>query len=236
MRKVAIVQSCYIPWKGYFDIIKAVDHFVLYDDVQFAKRHWHNRNRIMTRQGPIWLTIPVNSKGQYLQNIDEVTVSEPWAEKHWRSIEHTYARAPHFGLYKDWLRDLYEKAETLPRLTEINELFTRAICSQLGLQTEISRSSDYSAGGRKTDRLLALCQELGADEYLSGPAAQTYFEGEKFDRAGIAYRWMDYGGYPQYRQGGPEFEHGVTVLDLMFNTGPEAAHFMKPFPEGKRRS
>lgn len=227
MSKVAIVQSCYIPWKGYFDIIGAVDHFVLYDDVQYARRHWHNRNRILTRDGPVWLTIPVNSRGKYHQNIDEVTISEPWAEKHWKTIQSNYARAPFMDRYRDWLGALYEEAEGLERLSAVNALFLKAIMAELGIRTTLSWSSDHSVGGRKTDRLLALCRTLGAKTYLSGPAAQAYFEDDKFAAAGIGVEWMDYSGYPEYRQLHAGFEHGVSVLDLLLNTGPDARRYMK---------
>lgn len=227
-KTVAILQSCYIPWKGYFDIIGLVDHFIIYDDMQYARRHWHNRNRVMTREGPAWLTIPVNSKGKYLQNIDEVTVSEPWAERHWKTIQSNYARAPFMGRYREWLRGLYEEADRLERLSEINALFLRAIAGELGLHTTFSWSSDYySVEGRKTDRLLALCRAAGADSYLSGPSARNYLEGHKFADADIAVEWMDYSGYPEYPQLHATFEHGVSIIDLLFNIGVDARRYMK---------
>lgn len=228
MLKVAILQSCYIPWKGYFDILGAVDHFMLFDDVQYARRHWHNRNRIQTAQGPIWLTIPVNTKGNFHQNIDEVVVSEPWAQKHWKTIQTTYARAPFMDRYRDWLGGLYEEADRLERLSEINALFIRAIAKELRLDAAMTWSSEYPVEGRKTDRLLALCQAVGATSYLSGPSARTYLEEDKFSEAGIGVCWMDYSDYPEYPQMKSPFEHGVSAIDLILNTGPDARDFMKP--------
>lgn len=227
MRSAAIVQSCYIPWKGFFDIVGSVDLFVIYDDVQYTKRHWHNRNKIKTADGLKWLTIPVETKGKYLQNIDETRISDSWADKHMLSIRHAYAKALHFDSIATWLEPLYAKAGELELLSEVNALFMRAIADRLGFATEFVWSSDLSAGGQKTDRLLSICQELGADCYLSGPAAETYFEGEKFQTAGVAYRWMDYGGYPEYPQQHGDFEHGVSVIDLLMNVGDEARKFMK---------
>lgn len=232
---VAIVQSCYVPWKGFFDLIKRVDEFVIYDDVQFVKRHWHNRNRIKTPQGPLWLTIPVNSKGKYLQTIEESTVSEKWAEKHWRSISLTYARAPYFSEYGPVLQKAYEAVDSMERLSDINYHFLRTVADLLDLQTRFSWSSEYVAEGRKTDRLLELCSALNARTYVSGPSAKSYFETEKFEAAGISVEWMDYDGYREYPQlHGGAFEPAVSIVDLLLNVGPEANRYMKPFPNWKR--
>jgi hypothetical protein len=225
--RVAILQSAYIPWKGYFDIIGTVDHFVLYDDVQFRKRHWHNRNRITGPDGPLWLTIPVATKGDFHQPIDEVLVAGAWAAKHWRTIEVNYARAPFFHEYRDWLRGLFEHAGTLTHLTAVNELFLRALCERLAITTPMQRSSALGGEGRATDRLLALCRTLGAGIYLTGPSARDYLEVEKFAAAGIAVEWMDYSGYPEYPQVRQPFEHALSVIDLILNTGPEARRYMK---------
>jgi hypothetical protein len=226
---VAIVQSCYIPWKGYFDLIGRVDHFLLYDDVQFVKRHWHNRNRIKTANGPLWLSIPVRTKGRYLQTIGETTVSEKWAEKHWRSIAGAYARAPHFSQYEAVFCAAYETADGMERLSDINAHFLKLIAGLLGIETRVSWSGDYPAAGHKTDRLLDLCRAVGARSYLSGPSARDYFETGKFQAAGIEVEWMDYAGYPEYLQLHGEYDSAVSVLDLIFSTGPAARDYMK-FP------
>lgn len=225
--RVAILQSCYIPWKGFFDIIGNVDHFIIYDDIQYVRRHWHNRNRIMTPRGPIWITIPVNSKGKYLQNIDEVTISEAWTDKHLKTIQSCYARAPFWEQYKAWFQEIYDKAANIKSLSEVNMLFLRAICAELGIRTTISQSRDYDVEGRKTDRLLALCRAVDAHSYLSGPSAREYLEESKFAEEGIAVKWMDYSGYPEYPQLGPLFDHGVSVIDLLLNVGREAKTYMK---------
>lgn len=227
MKRLAIVQSNYIPWKGYFDLIGLVDEFLLYDEVQFTKRDWRNRNQIKTAQGPQWLTIPVVSKGRFLQTIAETEIAAPWTDGHWRAITHAYARAPHFDALGPRIAPLYERAATMGRLSEVNRLFLTDICALLDIHTPIRLSSEYSSSGAKSDRLISLCQAAGATHYLSGPSARAYIEPEKFAAAGIALEYMDYSGYPVYPQLFGAFAHGVTVLDLIFNTGPEARRFMK---------
>ena len=161
-RSVAIVQSCYIPWKGYFDLIASVDEFILYDDRQFTRRDWRNRNRIKTPQGSQWLTIPVETKGRYHQRIDETVIGDPrWAEQHWKTIVHNYAAAPHFADYREQLETLYRTAVDR-RLSMVNRHLLEGINELLGIATTISWSTDYDAEGSKTDRLVALCRSAGA--------------------------------------------------------------------------
>lgn len=229
MKRIAIVQSCYMPWKGYFDLINSVDEFILYDDRQFTRRDWRNRNKIKTPQGLIWLTIPVVAKGRYTQRIDETRVSDPkWAERHWRTISNNYAAAPFFGDYREWLEDLYLGSNE-DLLSLVNRRFLDEICGRLGISTRLTWSTDYQAEGSATDRLVALCRAAGATHYLSGPAARDYIVHEKFDEAGIELEYFDYSGYPEYDQLYPPFDHAVTVVDLMFSVGADAPHFMRSF-------
>jgi hypothetical protein len=229
VKKVAIVQSNYIPWKGYFDLINSVDEFILFDDVQYTRRDWRNRNVIKTPRGLEWLSIPVAAKGQYHQKICDTQISEPgWGAKHWASLVHNYSKAPHFELYRPVFEPLYRQDE--PSLSSVNHAFVRAICGILGIATRISWSMDYRPLKEgKTERLVDLCRRVGGTEYVSGPAARDYIEPGLFEAAGIGLRYFDYGGYPEYPQRFGRFEHGVTVLDLLFNTGREARQFMKSF-------
>lgn len=231
MKRVAIVQSCYIPWKGYFDLIGSVDEFVLYDDRQFTRRDWRNRNRIKTRDGVRWLTIPVETKGRYHQRIDETRVQDPgWAEAHWQTLRHAYAAAPAFGVHAGLIEQLYRTAAGEPLLSRVNRLFLEALCDVLGIRTRITWSTDYPATGDRTERLVSLCRAAGATIYLSGPSAREYLEPELFDAAGIELEWADYSGYPEYPQLHPPFEHAVTILDLLFNVGTDAPRFLKSAP------
>jgi hypothetical protein len=226
--RICIVQSCYIPWKGFFDLIGRCDEFVIYDSAQYVKRHWHNRNRIKTANGVEWLTIPVVSKGRFEQPIDQVEIEKPWADKHWRALELAYRRAPFFEQLAPTVKAWYERADKEARLTDVNAIFLRGIAGALGLKTRFTRDTIYPASGAKTERLFGIARAAGADRYLSGPSARAYFAEEMFAAAGIAAEWMSYDGYPEYPQLHGGFEHAVTTLDLLFNTGLEARRHFRP--------
>jgi hypothetical protein len=232
-KRVAIVQSSYIPWKGYFDLIHSVDEFVLFDDVQYTRRDWRNRNRIKTPQGTLWLTIPVESKGRYHELIKDMTLSDPeWNRKHWRCLAAHYSRARFFRQLAPALEDLYLGAVDTS-LSQVNRRFLEAVCRMLGIETRITWSMDYSDAAsrelRKTERLVDVCKRAGASFYLSGPSARAYIEPALFEREGIELGFMDYSGYPEYEQLHPPFVHEVSILDLLLNQGPEARHYMLSF-------
>ncbi|MDO3435255.1 WbqC family protein [Rhizobium sp. CBN3] len=227
MKKVAIVQSNYIPWKGYFDMIAAVDEFILYDDMQYTRRDWRNRNQIKTPQGIQWLTVPVQVKGKYYQKIRETeTEGTEWANAHWKSLIQNYRRAAHFEEIAAWLEPLYLN-EPPSHLSPLNRQFIEAICNYLSIQTVISHSWDYTLVEGKTERLAALCAQAGGTEYVSGPAAKDYVDEEVFEERGIRLTWFDYADYPKYPQLWGEFVHGVTILDLLFNCGRDTRNYMR---------
>lgn len=230
MKKVAILQSDYIPWKGYFDIINMVDEFIIYDDMQYTRRDWRNRNKIVTRNGLIWLTIPVEVKGKYFQKINETkVVDNQWVETHWKSIELNYKKANCFSEYSEIIKNTYEKCKNEEYLSKINYIFLKTICDILGIKTKITWSSDYELIDGKTERLIGLVKSAGGDYYLSGPAAKDYIVEDLFRESRIQLEWMDYSNYPQYAQLSDNFEHGVSILDLIFNEGSNATKFMKSF-------
>jgi hypothetical protein len=233
MKKVAILQSNYIPWKGYFDIIAAVDEFVIYDEVQFTRRDWRNRNLIKTPQGLHWLTVPV---GQSIhRRIRDVALSDAgWQKKHWKTLSQHYAKAPFFKDMALWLEPLYLATE-YATLSEMNLCFIRAICGYLSIFTVIKDSSNYTLCGDRSERLLNLCLQAGAQEYVSGPAAKSYLDEALFTRHGLAVTWFSYEHYPEYPQTHGPFRHGVSILDLLFQCGPRSVEFMqcRPAP-GKR--
>ncbi|WP_026789545.1 WbqC family protein [Pleomorphomonas oryzae] len=227
MKKVAIVQSNYIPWKGYFDMIAAVDEFILYDDMQYTRRDWRNRNQIKTPQGVQWLTIPVRVKGRYFQKIRETEIEDPeWGQAHWRSLVQAYRKAPYFSEVAAWLEPLYLDEPPL-LLSQLNRRFIEAICRALSITTQISNSWDYELVEGKTERLAALCTQAGGGEYVSGPAAKDYVDERVFRDQGVKLTWFDYAGYPEYKQLWGEFVHGVTILDLLFNCGKDTKQYMK---------
>lgn len=225
------MQSNYIPWKGYFDLIAAADEFILYDDAQYTRRDWRNRNLIKTSAGLHWLTIPVEVKGKYHQRVRDVVVSgTDWARTHWRTLAHNYARAPHFHDLKGIVEDWYNRAAAFRYLTDINEHFLRAIAGVLDIRTPLTRSSDRVLVEGRNERLLDLCAQAGARTYVSGPAARAYLDESLFEAAGVAVEWVNYIGYEEYPQLHPPFEHGVSVLDLLFNTGDSSWRYMKNVP------
>ena len=228
-KKLALVQSNYIPWKGYFDLINLVDEFVLFDDVQYTRRDWRNRNRIKTADGVRWLTIPVEVKGKYFQKINETVINDPgWSRLHWKTITHSYSKAAFFHEYRDRFEKLY-LGSTDRYLSQINYRFIVAICEMLGISTKISWSMNYGLTAGKTERIVDLCTQAGATEYISGPAAKAYMQEDLFRAKGIAVSYIDYSDYPEYRQLYPPFEHRVSMIDLILNEGPNAPKYMKSF-------
>lgn len=228
-KRVAIVQSNYVPWKGYFDIINMVDEFILFDDMQYTRRDWRNRNKIKTPRGPIWITIPVDAKGKYLQTIKETKISDlQWGRKHWDTIIHHYSKAAHFKTCRDVFEELYLGCNE-EYLSLINYRFISAICRLLGIGTTITWSMDYRLTEGKTEKLIDLCKQAGATEYVSGPLAKGYIDEALFEQEGIALTWMDYSDYPEYPQLHPPFDHYVSIIDLILNAGPDSTRFMKSF-------
>jgi hypothetical protein len=227
MKRVAIVQSNYIPWKGYFDLIASVDEFVLYDDVQYTRRDWRNRNRIKTPQGLAWLTVPVKVKGRYLQAVRETEIDgTDWAQGHWTSLRHNYSRAAAYGEVAAILEPIYMRSQHT-HLSPLNRELIEAVCGYLSIATKITDSSAYELEEERSARLAGICAQAGATEYVSGPAARDYLDESAFASRGITVSWFDYGGYPEYPQLWGPFEHAVSVVDLLFNCGRQAPRFMK---------
>ncbi len=206
-----------------------VDEFVLYDDMQFTRRDWRNRNQIKTRDGVKWLTIPVEVKGKYFQKIKETRISEPdWTVKHWNTIIHNYSRAKYFNEYRQIFEELYlENKEEY--LSKVNYNFIKTICEILGIKTKMIWSDEFNLLEEKTERLVDICKSLGATDYYSGPAAKAYMNEALFEKENIKVHYFDYSGYPEYEQLHGEFTHAVSIIDLIFNEGPNSTKFMKSF-------
>lgn len=226
-KRIAILQSNYIPWKGYFDLIRNVDEFIILDDVQFTKNDWRNRNKIKTRTGLEWLTIPVRQE-KLDQSISRTqTLDGRWADKHWRSLIHSYGRSPYFSRYAETIEAAYAEGSHLRSLSAINLLFIKLICGLLDINTVINTCSAYVMLGNRVDRLVNICKQASANEYLSGPAARDYIDESMFQNADISIKWADYTQYLEYPQMFPPFQHQVTIFDLLFNTGPHAQTYLK---------
>ena len=230
--RVSIIQSCYIPWKGFFDLIGRCDEYVVYDSAQFVKGHWHNRNRIKTSAGTKWLTIPVITSNRLGQSIRDVEISKKWADQHWGAVERAYRNAAFFAQCAPIVRGWYEKADQTRSLSEVNLIFIKAIASQLGLSTRITSDLAYPREGTKSERVLSMVRATGANRYLSGPSAQVYLDESIFKAAGVEVEWMEYRNYNTYPQLHGEFVHAVSTLDVLFNTGPDALRYVRQGFEG----
>jgi len=224
-KKVAIVQSNYIPWKGYFDMIAAVDEFILYDDVQFTKNDWRNRNQIKTPQGVQWISIPV---GQCIdRRIRDVELPDSkWQTKHWKTLENNYRRAQNFEEIASIFKPIYLDS-SFTHLSDLNRCLIKNVCNYLGIKTIIKNSWDYQLIEGKTERLADLCKQAGGSEYISGPAARNYVDENVFTERAIKLTWFNYEGYPEYPQLWGAFTHGVSILDLLFNCGQDAPCYMR---------
>lgn len=225
---VVILQPSYIPWRGYFEQIQRADVFVFYDDVQYDKHGWRNRNRIRNRQGGQWLTIPVHSQGVVVEhtaiNHVEIAWQQPWNERHWRAIRETYGKAPYFKTYSPWLEEVYQRHAVM--LADFTIPLTIEIAEKLGIcGTRFVRASELQASGQKTERLIQILTQVGATHYISGPSARSYIDETQFQSAGITLEFMEY-NYPEYPQLYAPFDPQVSILDLLFMTGPDAPRYV----------
>lgn len=227
---VAVLQPSYIPWRGYFHQILKSDLFIFYDDVQYDKHGWRNRNRIKTVNGTQWMTIPVLTAG-VIENstpINQIKIDwhRNWNEKHWQMLKQTYGKTPYFSLYESWLSAFYSSHPTL--LADFTIDLTVAICKALNFNnTKFIRSSELqNISGVKNERLINILKSIGATHYISGPSAQDYIEDAMFKDAGIELEYMNY-DYPTYPQRFPPFDPNVSILDLMFMIGPDALEYIE---------
>ena len=219
MTTCVILQSNYIPWKGYFQLISKADVFVFYDIVQYTKGDWRHRNRIMTFNGPTWLTIPIK-KGP-TRRIDQVILPEGnWRTSHPNTVRHSYRKTAY---QKDAIDILNRRLtdDSIMMLSDLNQMLIKDITNYLQLNVEFINSKDLKPEGQRVDRLLDICEKVGADTYLSGPSAKDYITDE-FDGSPIELEWIDYGPFPEYDQIGPEFNHNLSILDLIAHLGPDA--------------
>lgn len=227
-KKVAVLQSNYIPWKGYFDIINMVDLFIFHDDLQYTKQDWRNRNKIKTEKGPEWLTVPCGTNEKRL--ICEVELKDSsWQRKHWNKIKNCYQRTKYFGQYKDFFEEIYLRNKWT-NLSVMNQSIIKKICREiLNIKTIFDDSRKYHLREKKQARVLELLEKVKATEYLSGPAAKVYLDESEFVKRKIKLGWMDYLDYPKYNQLYPLFCHEVSIIDLIFNEGPHTSKYMKSF-------
>ncbi|MBY5331618.1 WbqC family protein [Rhizobium leguminosarum] len=217
MKRVAIIQSSYLPWRGFFDLISRCDEYVIYDQVAYSKGHWHNRNKIKTATGTRWITIPVMTSDRFGQPIEDVEIKGDWAQSHFAQIRQAYKTAPAAKVFLPVIESLYKQFEKLQLLTEVNELFLRHVVEMLKLDVVITRDRIYSPRGARSERVLATCLAAGATHYLSGPSAKVYLDEAMFRDAGVTVEWMSYGPYPEYTQLHGPFDGQVSIIDPILN-------------------
>ena len=223
--KVAVLQSNYIPWKGYFDIIHDVDLFIFHDDLQYTKNDWRNRNRIVTEGGVKWLTVPVGTD-EHRQSLDVRMADASWQKKHYDMLAAAYRKAPFIERCKPLLQSVYlERQWTY--LYELDRYLIETISRDfLGITTRFADSRDFHFTGVKHEKLLTMLMDAGATTYVSGPAAKDYIRAADYEKAGIQLIWKDYSGYPPYPQQFGQYESAVSILDLLMNTGEEAPRYI----------
>lgn len=232
--KIAVLQSNYIPWKGYFDIIHDVETFIFHDDLQYTKNDWRNRNRIKTPQGTLWLTIPVGTDEHRLIEDVSMPLDRSWAKKHLAAIRANYTHAPYYKKYLPFLEYVYLEQQW-ERLIDLDRYMIETISHEfLGMKTKFAESHDFAFTGSKHEKLLTMLQSANATTYVSGPAAKDYIVAKDYEQNGIKLVWKDYSGYPEYPQQYGAFEHAVSILDLLLNTGDDAPYFIWGWREEKK--
>jgi len=222
MTKVVVLQSNYIPWKGYFELIHEADIFCFYDEVQYTKNDWRNRNQLLNPHGKFWLTIPINKEAVKLTISQVELPKENWRKKHFRTIEQTYSHAPFKKKVLDLLYPFYHD-KTLVKLSEFNQQLTEKLAWYMGIKTELVNSANYALEGDRISRLICLLKQLEATAYLSGPSAKNYLEnGESaFKKANIDLIYKCYGPYMPYRKmTDPSYEF-ISIIDLLMHVNQE---------------
>ena len=217
MTSAVILQSNYLPWRGYFDLIRDADVFIFYDEVQYTRGDWRNRNKIVAPNGERWLSLPIAKAGNFGQSIADTQISDQkWAAKHWDTLRGTYKSAPGFKAWKPFFADFFERCADETGLSAVNQAFTKSMCERLEIKTKFVNSTDLPRTEGKTEKLVSLCQAVGADTYISGPAAKSYLDTDMFAQAGIDLVWKTYPDYPHYPQQDGEYRPGVSIVDTLF--------------------
>ena len=221
MTTLVVLQPSYLPWLGFFDQLRKADVFVWYDDVQFDKNGWRNRNRIKGPRGPLWLTVPVLHKGHGAQAINAIEIdnSKSWRRKHLLSVEQFYARAPFADLVLPILSEILSRP--WQRLVDLDVATTDWLARELDIATPRHRASDLGVTGDRNERLINLCHYFKATRYLSGDAARAYLDVPRFESAGVKVEWHGY-QHPEYPQLHGTFVPYLSALDYLLNVGPVA--------------
>jgi len=225
-KTIAIIQPSFLPWRGYFHIIKRSDVFVFYDDVQYDKNGWRNRNQIKGHDGKSWITVPVITKSQFGQAINETQINNTvqWQKKILGPIRQAYLRTPHFKSYFSWLEDRF--AQPWSNIADLDVQLTKDVAGFFNFACEfhISSQLEIEKCESRVERLVKICRALEANHYLTGPSARDYIEQDnRFLDSGIELEYIKY-DFPNYPQGNTPFDGQVSILDLLFYCGADSRY------------
>ncbi len=214
-------QPVYLPWLGLFHKIALADMFISFDQVQYQPKDWNNRNRIKTPQGCIWLSVPVLRKGYLDKTISDIEINntEPWARKHWRSLKNAYSKAPYFADYAAFFEDTYNKR--WESLVELNTYMLRWFLDALRIRVPVHSAGEWQFHGEKSDLVLDMCLQVGANQYIFGALGHDYADVQAFEKAGVKACFQNY-SHPVYRQLHGDFVPYLSIIDLLFNCGDES--------------
>lgn len=214
-------QPVYLPWLGLFHKISLADTFISFNQVQYQPKDWNNRNQIKTQQGPLWLSVPVLRKGYLEKTISDIEINnnEPWARKHWKSMQVAYSKAPYFKQYADFFQDIY--ARRWERLVDLNETMLRGFLDILGIKVPVHSASEWNFTGTKNELVLDMCVQVGASDYIFGEQGRNYADVNSFLAAGVKAHFQDY-THPTYRQLHGDFAPYMSIVDLLFNCGDDS--------------
>ena len=225
-KKVAVIQSNFFPWRGYFKLISSVDEFVFYDSVQYTRRDWRNRNKIKMQNGPAWLTVPVQSKGNYYSKISEIkTLDSDWKRQHLSKIKNAYKPAPYFESVYELIKKIYSGPSVIG-LSDFNIKIINEILEYLDINTKTIRLERNTDTEGKNKKLIEICKLLGASTYVSGTLAQSYIDEKEFQLQGLDVAWFDYGEAKVYKQLWGDFSPNLSIIDLLFNLGRSTKSYL----------
>lgn len=223
-KTVAIHQPYYLPWPGFFDKMVKSDVFILLDDVKYVKNNFYNRNRIRTRNGWSWLTVPVHARSTTDLRETLISGNEKWQYKHLKTICHNYRKAKFFEQYEEFLKNIFEELKW-QKLIDLNVHIINFIAKELGVKAVIVNSSDYNVKGQSTEKLINLCKHAGALTYYSGISGKKYLDMDMFRKNNIKVQFQEYRS-PRYTQVFDGFIERLSILDLLLNNGGAQAKKM----------
>ena len=224
MKTIAISQSNYLPWAGYFKLIDSVDEFIFFDEVQYTRRDWRNRNKIILDKKIKWLSLSVENKGNFKEQINKIKVSDKnWKEKHMQILTYAYKKYPYFDKVIKFLDEILDKEEIF--LSKINQKTIINIAKFLGIKTKFYNSVDLTLFNQtKSDassRLVEICKIRKANKYISGPAAKNYLNLSKFELEDIKINWFDYNTKKEM------IDENLSIIHMLMKHGKNKKEILK---------